>query len=201
MGTTKKGSILDAILNGPPVPEEKTRPGVFIIESLGFRDERKKRFEGQILRDMLTLSGKEAEYWYVRTWKELSEEIFQRFYDSKLRYLHLSCHGNSTHVCLTLDNVPFKKFGEEIQKYLPKRRLFVSACEVVSKAFCEAVNPDGQCFSIIGPRDVIRFDDAAVMWASFYHLMLRDSKVMRSQQIRATLKRLKETFGQSFVYL
>jgi hypothetical protein len=56
MATSKKSSILGAILNGPPVPEEKTRPGVFIIESLGFRDERKKRFEGQILRDMLTLT-------------------------------------------------------------------------------------------------------------------------------------------------
>jgi hypothetical protein len=201
MATSKKSSILGAILNGPPVPEEKTRPGVFIIESLGFRDERKKRFEGQILRDMLTLSGKEVQYWYVRTWKELTEEIFQRFYDSKLRYLHLSCHGNSTHVCLTLDNVPFKEFGEEISNYLPERRLFVSACEVVNPAFSKAVNPDGECYSIIGPRDEIRFDDAAVMWASFYHLMLRDSKVMRSKQIRATLTRLKETFGQTFLYL
>jgi hypothetical protein len=116
----------------PAVPEDKTRPGVFIIESLGFRDERKRRFEGQILRDMLTLSGKEVQYWYVRTWKELTDDIFQRFYDSKLRYLHLSCHGNSTHVCLTLDDVPFKEFGEEISNYLPERRLFVSACEVVN---------------------------------------------------------------------
>ena len=201
MVASKKRSILDVILNEPPVPEEKTRPGVFIIESLGFRDEKKKRFEGQILRDMLTLSGREVEYWYVRTWKELTEEIFQRFYDSKLRYLHLSCHGNSTHVCLTLDKVPFKEFGEEIRNYLPKRRLFVSACEVVNKSFSDAVNPGEECYSVIGPRDEIRFDDAAVMWASFYHLMLRDSKVMRSEQIRATLKRLKETFGQTFLYL
>jgi len=174
---------------------------VFIIESLRFSDEKKRRFEGQILRDMLTLSGKRVEYWYVRTWKELTDDIFQRFYDSKLRYLHLSCHGNSTHVCLTLDDVPFEEFGEEIRHYLTERRLFVSACEVVNNAFSEAVNPEEECYSIIGPRDDIRFDDAAVMWASFYHLMLRDSKVMRSQQIRATFARLEETFGQTFLYL
>ena len=185
----------------PAVPEEKTRAGVFIIESLGFEDEEQKRFEGQILRDMLVLSGKEVEYWYVRTWQELTDDILQRFYDSNLRYLHLSCHGTPTHVCLTLDDVPFKEFGEELSHYLEKRRLFVSACSVVNNAFSEAVNPDKACYSIIGPRDDIRFDDSTVMWASFYHLMLRDSKVMRSQEIREALVRLEEMFGQKFLYL
>jgi hypothetical protein len=185
----------------PTVPEDKTHAGVFIIESLSFKDESKKRFEGQILRDMLTLSGKKAKYCYVRTWKELTDDVFQQFYDSKLRYLHLSCHGSPTHVCLTLDNVPFDEFGEEIRHYLPERRLFVSACGVVSPAFSNAVNPDEECYSVIGPQDDIRFDDATVMWASFYHLMLRNSKVMRSQEIRKTLERLKKTFGQTFVYL
>jgi hypothetical protein len=47
----------------PPPTDEKTRPGVFIIESLDFEDEKNRRFEGQILRDMLILSGKEVEYW------------------------------------------------------------------------------------------------------------------------------------------
>ena len=184
-----------------PLPEEKTLPGVFIIEPLAFKDEKKQRFEGRILRDMLTLSGKKVEYWYVRTWKELTEDIFQRFYDSKLRYLHLSCHGNSTHVCLTLDSVSFKDFGEKFRHYLPNRRLFVSACEVVNDKFSAEVNPDQECYSVIGPRDQIRFDDAVVMWASFYHLMLRNSNVMRSQEIRSTLIRLEKMFGQTFLYL
>ena len=139
---------------------------------------------------MLRLSGKETEYWYVRTWKELTEEVFQRFYDSGLRYLHLSCHGNPEHICLTLDDVPFTDFGEELRYYLKERRLFVSACEVVNQLFSDCVNPDQECYSIIGPRDAIRFDDATVMWMSFYHLMLRDSKVMKAADIRAALKRL-----------
>jgi hypothetical protein len=197
--TISKGTR--SLSNLSPVNENKTRPGVFIIESLGFKDEKKGRFEGRILRDMLTLSEKEAEYWYVRTWKELTEEVFQRFYDSKMRYLHLSCHGSPTHISLTLDNVPFKEFGQEIRHYLSKRRLFISACEVVNRAFSAEVNPDEECYSVIGPRDDIRFDDAAVMWASFYHLMLRDSKVMRSKEIRSNLERLKKTFGQTFLYL
>lgn len=187
--------------NLPVLPEDKTRPGVFIVESLNFRDEKKKRFEGQILRDLLTLSGKDVQYWYVRTWKELTDDILQRFYDSKLRYLHLSCHGTPTHVCLTLDDVPFDEFGEEIKHYLYKRRLFVSACEVVNQQFSKAVNPDEECYSVIGPRDTIRFDDATVIWTSFYHLMLRDKKVMRDQEIRQTLKRLEDMFGSKLLYL
>ncbi len=160
-----------------PLPEDKTRPGVFIVESLGFKDEEKKRFEGQILRDMLTLSGKEVEYWYVRTWKELTDDIFQRFYDSKLRYLHLSCHGSATHISLTLDDIPFEEFGKEIREYLPNRRLFVSACEVVNQPdLSSEVNPDQECYSIIGPDDAGFASTMLLrMWASFYHLMLRDS--------------------------
>jgi len=181
--------------------EEKTRPGVFIIESLKLSDEKKIRFEGKILRDILLLSGKEVEYWYVRTWKELTEGIFQRFYDSGLRYLHLSCHGNDESVCLTFDTVPFQEFGQEIQSYLPNRRLFVSACQVVNKAFAKAANPDEECYSIIGPEGEIGFDDAVVMWASFYHLMLRNSKAMRAKEIRATLRSLEDIFGEKFVYL
>ena len=187
--------------NAPVPDEDQTRPGVFIIESLRFKDEKVKRFEGQILRDVLTLSGKEVEYCYVRTWKELTDDIFQRFYDSGLRYLHLSCHGNPRHVCLTLDDVPFEEFGEEIQHYLYKRRLFVSACEVVNERFSKAVNPNDECYSVIGPRDEIRFDDATVIWTSFYHLMLRDAKVMRAADIRAALKRLEAMFGNKLLYL
>ncbi len=186
---------------GPAIPEESTRAGVFIIESLDFDDEQKQRFEGRILKDMLVLSGKEVEYWYVRTWKELTDDIFQRFYDSKLRYLHLSCHGSATHVSLTLDDISFREFGVEISNYLEKRRLFVSACSVVNKEFSDAVNGDGSCYSVIGPRDDINFDDAVVMWASFYHLMLRDSKVMKSQEIRRVLAELESLFGQKFLYL
>ena len=118
-----------------------------------------------------------------------------------MRYLHLSCHGNPEEVCLTIDRVPFAEFGEEIREYLTNRRLFVSACEVVNEAFAKACNPDDECYSIIGPRDSIRFSDAAVMWASFYHLMLRDDDAMKAEKIRHTLNQLETLFGEKFLYL
>jgi hypothetical protein len=154
---------------------KKTVAGVFIVESLRIDDEKEGRYEGRILRDILTLSGKKTEYWYVRTWKELEEEIFQRFWDSGLRYLHISCHGSADTIALTLDNVSFEKFGDGIREYLSERRLFMSACEVVNQQFHDAVFPDSNCYSLIGPDEDIRFDDAVIIWASFYHLMLRDA--------------------------
>ena len=183
------------------LPAVKTRPGVFIIESLRFDDEKEGRCEGRILRDILQLSGKETEYWYVRTWKELEEEIFQRFWDSGLRYLHISCHGSANSISLTLDDVSFEEFGNGIKDYLSQRRLFMSACEVVNEQLRDAVIPGSDCYSLIGPGEDIYFHDAVIMWASFYHLMLRDADSMKSSDIRKTLKLLEDTFGQRFAYL
>src|SRR5579871_1289865 len=188
-------------LTVPATKEKKTTAGVFIIESLRIRDKSKQRFEGRILRDILTLSGKKVEYWYVRTWKEVRGEMFQRFYDSGLRYLHISCHGNDDTIAFTLDDIPFEEFGKEIKHYLYERRLFFSACEVVNQALHDAVMPGSDCYSIIGPEDDIRFDDAVIMWGTFYHLMLRDATAMKSADIRTALQKLKETFGRTFKYL
>jgi hypothetical protein len=179
----------------------KTKAGVFIVESLNLDDELNERFEGRILRDILRLSGKKVEYWYVRTWKELTEEILQRFYDSGLRYLHISCHGNVDTISFTLDNISFAEFAREANEYLDERRLFFSACEVVNVRLRDAVIPSSGCYSLIGPSHAIRFDDAVIMWATFYHLMLRDATAMKSAEIRQVLKGLKETFGQTFEYL
>jgi hypothetical protein len=48
-----------------------SNPNVFIIESLKFSDEKKDRFEGKILSQILHLGGKESKYYYIRTEKEL----------------------------------------------------------------------------------------------------------------------------------
>ncbi|MGC2331546.1 MAG: hypothetical protein WA581_08835 [Candidatus Acidiferrales bacterium] len=178
-----------------------TKAGVFIIESLRTKDELKHRFEGRILRDILLLSGKKAEYCYIRTWKEAKAEMFQRFYDSGLRYLHISCHGNRDTIAFTLDRISFEEFGKEIKPYLYERRLFFSACEVVNPNLQKAIMPGSDCYSLIGPKESIRFSDAVIMWATFYHLMLRNSKAMKPPKIRAVLHTIKQTFGTTFEYL
>jgi hypothetical protein len=45
---------------------------VFIIETLEFNEERKNRFEGRIISDILALGGKRCEYRYIRTKRELA---------------------------------------------------------------------------------------------------------------------------------
>src|SRR4051812_44820486 len=117
-----------------------TYPGVFIIESLTFEDEELGRAEGGILRDILRLSSRGADYLYIRTEREL-EVALERFYESRKRYLHLSCHGNDHSLALTLDHVTFSKFAELAKPVLEQRRLFISACEVVNSSFAAAVLP------------------------------------------------------------
>ena len=108
---------------------ERTKPEVFIIESLDWIDEQKGRYEGRILTDILRLSGKKPIYYYVRTKQELVE-LMHLFQATRYRYLHLSCHGDADSIKTTLDIIDFKELGTILNPYMHRRRLFVSSCEV-----------------------------------------------------------------------
>jgi hypothetical protein len=179
----------------------KTLASVFIIESVSFDDERAGRLEGSILRDMLELSGKATEYFYIRTKSEL-EAVLDKFRASTMRYLHISCHGNEGSLFTTLDELPFVEFGELVSPYLKRRRLFISACEAVNGNLADAVMPDSGCFSIIGPARDVGFDEAAVMWTAFYHLMFKQNpKAMKGADIRDVLEQLVEIFETPMTYI
>jgi len=162
-----------------------SQPEIFIIESLEFDDERDNRFEGRIISQILALSGKKCEYYYIRTKREL-RTLLEHFASSHYRYLHLSCHGNTNSLFTTLDPVPFSELGLLIKPHLQKRRLFVSACSATNSALADAIMPDSGCYSILGPDEKIYFGDAAVLWASFYHVMFAaDSTAMKYKTIKA----------------
>lgn len=58
------------------------------------------------------------------------------------------------------------------------------------------------CFSIVGPAADIGFDEAAVMWAAFYHLMFKENpKSMNVSAIESALTRLTETFKVPMTYI
>jgi len=80
-----------------------SQPEILIIESLSFEDERAERFEGRIISQILALSGKECEYRYIRTKREL-KALLGQFASSRYRYLHLSCHGDRSTMFTTLDS-------------------------------------------------------------------------------------------------
>jgi hypothetical protein len=177
----------------------KTKKALFIIESLQFEDERTRR-EGRILRQIMQLSGEDAKYIYIRTQQELGFALDQ-FRKSKFRYLHISCHGDRHSIALTLDQLLFEDFAAEVTPYLEGRRIFFSACEVVNDELARAILPKSGCNSIVGPRKKIDFDDALLMWATFYHLTFRDNDDgLKGGKIRWMLRRIKHTFGIEFDY-
>jgi len=178
----------------------QTIPDVFIVETLEFDDEAKDRLEGKMISHILNLHGKKSKYYYIRTKKEL-KEIARKFGQSGYRYLHLSCHGNATSMATTLDSIEFSELGRILRPQLEKRRLFVSACEMVNEHLAEAVIPKSGCYSIIGPNESIAFSDAAIFWPSFYHLMFRhNADAMKRADLIKHLKSVCELFGLRISY-
>jgi len=179
---------------------DETRPDLFIIESLKFEDEYQGLLEGRTLRDILSFSGKRPEYIYIRIEKELIAALDQ-FHETQRRYLHISCHGDPDHISLTLDSIPFARFENLVKHHLHHRRLFMSACEVVNDALARAVLIGTDCYSLIGPQNQVGFGDAALMWATFYHLAFRDGDdELLGGKIRWALRRVKNAYGNEFEY-
>ncbi len=148
-----------------------TKPSLFIIESFSFEEERQGLIEGNILSQILNLCGVNSDYYFIRTEKELIE-VIKIFKASTHRYLHISCHGNDDLIGLALENLRFTRFGDIVAPSLKGRRLFLSACKAVNRNLANQVLGEG-CFSIVGPKGSVRFSDAAIMWASFYHMLFR----------------------------
>jgi hypothetical protein len=152
-------------------------PEVFIIESLRFDDEEEENYEGQIISNILKLNNKQSKYYYIRTKKEL-RAVLVKFRDSNYRYLHLSCHANKQEMATTLDLIPFDELSTILRPYLRERRLFVSACEMVNINLASLLLPGSGCFSLMGPATKVAFSDAAIIWASLYHLMFNHARDM-----------------------
>lgn len=168
---------------------------------MGFDDEEYGRLEGDILSQILRLAGKETEYRYIRTKKELAA-ILPQFQTSGFRYLHLSCHGATSSLATTLDDLPVDELGPMFAPYLINRRVFVSACQAANEDLARSLMRKGGCYSIVGPASDIQFNDAAVIWAAFYHLMFRENpKAMKGAGIEAALTRLVKTFGVPMTYI
>ncbi len=117
---------------------QRTLPKVFIIESLDFKDEEEELFEGHIISNILSLSGIETKYYYVRTIKEF-EKVVEKFDASNYRYLHISCHGskNEDSIWTTLEEIPYAKLGEILEFSLDRKRLFLSACSAANNKLAE----------------------------------------------------------------
>jgi hypothetical protein len=180
--------------------KDSTVPEVFVVESLKFDDEANDRYEGKIVSNILHLNGKNSKYYYIRTRREL-EEVVGIFGVSRYRYLHLSCHGRHQSMGTTLDTIPFEQLGEILKPNLYKKRLFISACEMANEDLAKAIIPDSGCYSIIGPSEPVAFSDAAILWASFYHLIFNyDAEAIKREGIIKYCQRIVNLFGVPLNY-
>lgn len=179
---------------------DHTEPKVFIIESLNFQDEENEYYEGQLISKILTMSGIEHRYFYIRTEKEFIK-LLRKFYDLNYRYLHISCHGSAKSIGTTLDNIPFCSLAGHLKNNLIKKRLFLSACLSANENLANAIFKTTGCYSLIGSDKKINIDDAAIFWASFYQLMFKKNyKAMKRDVIEPTLKKLADVHGLPIKY-
>jgi len=173
----------------------KTKPQIFIVESLAFEDEASGLYEGKAISRILALSGKDCRYVYIRTKAEF-KEVLEHFWDSQYRYLHLSCHGNSSEMGTTLDNIKFPELGQILSHYLEKRRLFVSACKMSCRALADHLIPQTGCTSLLGPSAKPYIADAAIFWASFYHSIFRlNPNAINEQRLLKTARAFSKAFS------
>jgi len=161
---------------------KKTKAGVFIIESLDFEDESENK-EGEILYQILQMSGIPVQYYYVRSYDEFSH-FLDEFVQSNLRFLHISCHGDVSGIKLTLEIICNEDLGSLLRDKLRYRRLFLSACEAVNIDLAKNLFPQSGCNSLVGPNKKVKMNEIAIFWASFYHLMFKvNNKAMKKKDL------------------
>lgn len=180
---------------------KKTKPEVFIIESLSIEDERDNLQEGKLISNMLEIAGKKGtQYFYIRTKLEL-ENIIDIFDESDCRYLHISCHANSNSMATTFDDLSYSELGAMLKPCLDGRRVFVSGCKMANANLARELLPDSGCYSLIGPSRKINFDDSAAFWVSFYHLMFKDNhRSMKRDVLTKRVSQLSEIFEEPMNY-
>ena len=85
--------------------------------------------------------------------------------------------------------------------YPPCANLFLSACAMVHEKMAKAIIPETQCVSIIGPKEVVSFCDAAVLWPAIYHLMFTNrDDAMSHDALKTVLKSTVDLFKVNLVY-
>ncbi|WLH46254.1 hypothetical protein [Pseudomonas beijingensis] len=176
-------------------------PDVFIIETLNPDDEGNGRFEGGVISSVLRLHEKNPIYRYVRTRDQFNEAVIE-FGKSGYRYLHISAHGNEDGLFTTNQNeISYSELAKILAPHLKKRRLFLSACSMIHDNFLSALFPTTKCISVVGPREVINFSDAAVTWPAIYHLMFSENTDgMRRSHLKAQLAHVRALFKIDLAY-
>jgi len=183
---------------------EDTTPEVFIIESLHEEDFDSNRV-GKVIEQVLIMGAMKPIYRYVKTYQEL-QMAMQEFHHSNYRYLHLSFHGDEESFETHFGVLPFNQLLPSLNGIVRGKRVFISSCEVVTHVNHELANiliRNAGCVSLVGSYEEIAFNDAALMWSTFYYLCFRDQKdriKIRREDITGNLKTLTRLFRLNLNY-
>jgi hypothetical protein len=182
---------------GAKVDKVNTKANVCIVESLGFLEETVHK-EGEIISRTLMSSGKRPSYTYVRS-REDFEAFIKEFGKSPYRYLHLSCHGHKNGFWTTHGMIHAPEMVKILSPHLRGRRLFVSACLATNSKFAKELLEKSECYSVLGPAGSPYFDDAAIFWTSFYHLMFKNNPAaMQSTDIAINAQKCARLVDETF---
>jgi hypothetical protein len=101
----------------------------------------------------------------------------------------------------TFDGLSFSDVGEILRPHLDGRRVFLSACEMTTAELADELIGASGCFSVIGPAVSVGFGDAALLWASFYHLMFgTNERAMKRPVVESHLQGTVNLFGVRMNY-
>lgn len=168
---------------------KKTVYGVYIIEALRADD----YAIGENLRDILDLSNMVV----LHQWADTKDDLHRHLKDfkrSKLRYLYITCHANSTGIFINSEHISNKEL-QALTGNIKDVRIFMSACQGANRDLANRLI--GKCggLSLIGTPIDLDFDKAAIFWPSFFHIMKElDEKKMSRKLISSTLKKLVDLF-------
>lgn len=159
--------------------------GVFIIESLRTGD----YLDGLTLGEVLDLSGIEVQYEHVQNEESLIE-AFAKFKSTNFRYLHLSCHADSTGIEIGGIEITNERLSIIIGDALTKKRMFMSACQGSNIDIASKIISKNKAYSLIGTPEDLSFDKSVLFWPTFYHVINEiDNSKMGFVAIKGTLKK------------
>lgn len=79
-------------------------------------------------------------------------------------------------VALTTGYISNEDLADLLAPHLAGRRLFLSSCLAARSSFATTLLERSECRSVLAPMNEILFDDAAVFWTGFYHLMFKGQR-------------------------
>src|SRR5262249_40998434 len=75
-----------------------------------------------------------------------------------------------TSMMTTYETLTLGDFATLVRPHLSSRRLFISACSMTNDTLAKAIIPKSGRYSLLGPAQDVAISDAAILWASLYHV-------------------------------